>query len=97
MSVHEVTYYQAKCDCCGEIETDYGDYSAWSDPQVAIEHADGYETIDGEDLCSACWCWPEDLPDYPGDEAWTGTDDPVRKHAKHPVTDVEAGRRDGLV
>lgn len=84
MSEHEVTYYQVKCDCCGVIEDDYGDFSAWADFGLARENADGWEVIGGEDFCPDCWAWPEDMPDYPGDDAYEGTDDPVRKHAEHP-------------
>lgn len=85
MAFHEVTYYQVKCDCCGVIEDDYGDYSAWGDPSQALESAEGWELIGTEHLCPACWCWPEDLPDYPGDDKWDGTDDGMRRHAEHPA------------
>jgi len=94
MPIIELTYYKLACDCCGE-EADYGDYSAWSDPGDAVTQADPYFQQVGDDhLCDACWCWPEDLPDYPGDDAWTGTDDPVRKHVTHPASDDEIGRGD---
>lgn len=83
MSVQEVPYYYLTCDCCGE-RADYGDYSAWSDPGDAVSYADpDFQEVDGQYLCPSCWCWPEDLPDYPGDAEWTGGDDPVRKHAEH--------------
>ncbi|AXQ53165.1 hypothetical protein SEA_TAPIOCA_53 [Mycobacterium phage Tapioca] len=35
--VHEVTYYQARCTACGYTETDYGEYSACSDPGSVID------------------------------------------------------------
>lgn len=93
--IKEVTYYQAACDCCG-ADADYGDYSAWADAGDAVSYADPEFQKVGEDLlCESCWCWPEDLPDYPGDEAWQGGDDPVRKHAEHPTTDHENRSADG--
>lgn len=83
MSIREVTYYTLDCDCCGST-ADFGDYSAWSDPDSCIEYADGFAKVGDDYLCSACWCWPEDLADYPGDDEWTGTDDEVRRHSTHP-------------
>lgn len=88
MSIETAPFYFAVCDCCGE-RCPYGDnYAAWSTEENAREYTeDGFQSVDGLDLCSACWCWPEDLPDYPGDEAWTGTDDAVRRHSDHlPIT-----------
>lgn len=35
--VQEVTYYQARCTRCGKVQDSYGDFSAWSDEQTAIE------------------------------------------------------------
>jgi hypothetical protein len=35
--VHEVPGYQARCTKCGYIETEYGDYSSWDDPDTPIE------------------------------------------------------------
>ncbi|AEK08608.1 hypothetical protein PBI_DLANE_64 [Mycobacterium phage DLane] len=32
----EVTFHRARCTKCGDIETDYGDFSAYSDPGGAI-------------------------------------------------------------
>ena len=86
MSAHEVTMYQVKCDCCGRIENEYGDYYAMTDFGDARENAigSGWEVVGDDDLCPICWCWPEDLPDYPGDDAWTGEGDPVRKPGEHP-------------
>ena len=78
MSIREVTYYTLDCDCCGETAC------SRSDPVDCLEHADGFAKVGDDYLCSACWCWPEDLPDYPGDDKWAGTDDEVRSHAKHP-------------
>lgn len=91
MSAHEVTFYQAQCDCCGYIETDYGDYNAMCDYAQAVESVcdNGWALVGEEVFCESCWCWPEDLPDYPGDEKWEGTDDQVRKHATHPVEVTE--------
>ena len=36
-SVHEVTYYQARCTKCGYICDDYGDFTAYGDPGSPIE------------------------------------------------------------
>ena len=36
MSIVPVTYYQAKCDGCGEVCTDYGDFSAWADDDFGM-------------------------------------------------------------
>lgn len=84
MSIKSAPYYWAVCDCCGE-RADYGDFSAWSDEGQARDYDEAsFQYIDGADLCAACWCWPEDLSDYPGDEAWPGPDDPVRRHTTHP-------------
>lgn len=98
MSIQEVTYYRAVCDCCGK-PADYGDFAAWSEPGAAGDFIpDEWTSVPNadnsvDDLCGDCCCWPEDLPDYPGDEAWKGGDDPVRKHAVHPTPDVEIGRQ----
>lgn len=86
--IKEVTYYRVECDCCG-AEADYGEYSAWGDRGNAVTYAEGFETIGDEHLCGACWCWPEDLPDYPGDDKWEGSDDAVRRHAQHPEREGE--------
>ena len=78
MSVREVTYYIAVCDCCGADAT-YGDYSAMSDPSDALEWAEDWDTIDGADLCPNCWRYRTD------EEAEVGkSDDPVRAHETHP-------------
>jgi hypothetical protein len=84
MSIKEVTYYVAVCDCCGE-SADYGDYSAWADSGQAFERAEDWVGIDGEEYCETCWRWPTD------EEAEaSGSDDPVRSHGIHPAggTDV---------
>ena len=45
MSVHEVTYYQVQCDCCGQICDEYGDFSALSLPGYARDgSAETHET-----------------------------------------------------
>lgn len=56
MSVHEVTYYQAKCDGCGHIETDYGDYTAWGEPEVVFEGLEEWLVGIGDDpdYCPSC-------------------------------------------
>lgn len=83
MSVKQVTYYQAQCDCCGAVCDDYGDFSAWSDPGAAIDRKpEEWASVGDEDLCDECWSWPEDMPGYVEDEATS--DDPVRKHEQHP-------------
>lgn len=87
MSAHEVTYYQVKCDCCGYIEEVYDDYSAAGSYEQARDDASscaGWQIIDDQDFCLQCWAWPGDMPDFSGRKAWTGTDDPIRKHAVHP-------------
>ena len=85
MSARQVMYYQAQCDCCGLVHDDYGDFSAFSDPDTAINNvSEDWAQVGGEDLCEACWCWPDAHPDYPGDNEWTGGDDPIRAHDAHP-------------
>lgn len=82
MSIHEVTYYQVKCDCCGRIETNYGDYSAWAHPDEARAEAPGWAEIsEGEDLCPECWQDPDNDAE---------SDDPVRKPGPHPHTTEES-------
>ena len=82
MSVQSKPYYWAVCDCCGE-RADYGDYAAWDTEDRALDYDEAsFQRIGDEDLCAACWCWPEDTEGY--DEAtWQGTDDPVRRHTEH--------------
>lgn len=45
--IHEVTMYQARCTSCGIIEDDYGDFSAWGDPDTprndVVENRDWFE------------------------------------------------------
>lgn len=38
-TIHEVVYYQARCTGCGSVCDDYGDYSAWAQPDVVVEMA----------------------------------------------------------
>lgn len=91
MGVREVTYHIAFCDCCKE-DAEYGDYSAWADHGDAVPQAEKeFEQIGDELLCPACWYWPEDLPDYPGDEAWQGTDDAVKRPNRHPANSDQSG------
>jgi hypothetical protein len=87
MSVQSAPYFWVVCDCCG-ARADYGEFAAWSDAGQARDYSEsGFESVDGLDLCAACWIWPEDMPDY--DEAkWQGSDDPVRRHAAHPQSGV---------
>lgn len=83
MSVQSALYYWVVCDCCGQ-RADYGDYSAWAEESTALEYGEAsFERVGDEDLCAECWCWPEDLPGYE-EATWKGSDDPVRRHAKHP-------------
>jgi len=84
MSIQSAPFYWAVCDCCG-TRCPYGDeYAAWATEESALDYSmDQFERVGDEDLCPQCWCWPEDLSDYPGDEAWQGTDDPVRRHVEH--------------
>ena len=53
MSIHEVTYYQAKCDGCGYIEDDYGDFSAMAHAESVFELLDDWATYQ-RDLCPDC-------------------------------------------
>jgi hypothetical protein len=34
--LNKVTMYQARCTTCGYIETDYGDFSAWEQPDIPV-------------------------------------------------------------
>lgn len=57
MSAHPVTYYQVKCDACGYVEDDYGDFNAFSDPGPALQHAvdAGWVQLGlDRDVCEAC-------------------------------------------
>jgi hypothetical protein len=82
MTIKSAPYFWAICDCCG-ARAEYGDYAAWADEDQARDYSEaGFEHIGNEDLCGACWAWPEDTDGY--DEAtWEGTDDPVRRHPVH--------------
>lgn len=57
MSVQEVTYYQAVCDLCGNVDNE-GDFSAWADCQSALDAAGNSEwwICDEDDgiLCQSC-------------------------------------------
>lgn len=57
-SVHEVTYYQARCTKCGVIEDDYGEYSAWANAGSAIDSVvdNGWYYLREKDilLCDKC-------------------------------------------
>ena len=90
MSAHEITMYQVKCDCCGVIETEYGDFAAFDDFGIAQSNADGWEVIGDEDLCPSCWCWP------------AGWSDPLRPwggapHARAGAARSASARRKELV
>lgn len=63
MSVHPVTYYQAKCDRCGYIEEDYDDFSAFADSVRVLDEVYSYHDwvdIDGRDLCPDCYVLNDD-------------------------------------
>lgn len=79
MSIREVTYYVAFCDCC-KVDYDYGDYTAWSDRSGAIEMAD-LDEINGLDYCEDCWEWSED------------EDRRAPKGCKHPEPTEQERRR----
>lgn len=34
--LHQVAMYQARCTNCGVVEDDYGDFAAWSDPDMPV-------------------------------------------------------------
>lgn len=87
MAFKECVIYKAVCDCC-EAEADYEEFWGWVDKSEALSHDDRFQTVGEQHLCDECWCWPEDLPDYPGDDKWQGGDDPVRKVGCHPEPDV---------
>lgn len=61
-ALHEVTMYQARCTNCGHIETEYGDFNAWGDPDTprhdVVENLDWFEVFkDGAAemlLCPDC-------------------------------------------
>lgn len=54
MSIHEITYYQAKCDVCGYIETDYGEHSALLSPAAVWEDLEDWALIGDTALCPKC-------------------------------------------
>lgn len=87
MSVNSKPFFWVECDCCGAPpEVDNGMRQLFDNADDAIHYAIGeaWERVGDEWLCESCWTWPESLPDYPGDAAYTGSDDPVRRHAVHP-------------
>ena len=87
MSIKSGTFYWVECDCCGSPSGDIdGRIMLLDSGDTATEAAvfNGWIFADHELLCESCWTWPERLPDYPGDEAYTGPDAPVRRHAVHP-------------
>lgn len=83
MAFQEAVIYRMVCDCCG-LEAEYEEFWGYIDKSAAEEADENFTSIGDEHLCESCWCWPEDLPDYPGDEQWQGGDDPVRKVSCHP-------------
>lgn len=60
--IHEVTYYQAKCDRCGLVQDEYsGEVTAYPHPDVALEYVVDYRwwRFVGADpqsvACPNCW------------------------------------------
>lgn len=95
MAFQEATIYRMVCDCCG-LEADYDEFWGYVDKQDAIDNDESFMSVGEEHLCHSCWCWPEDLPDYPGDDFWQGGDDPVRKVECHPSSpDSDTGEHRG--
>jgi hypothetical protein len=82
MAFLEAVMYRAVCDCCAR-EAEYEGYWGWESKSSAVGNDEFMRTIGDEVLCGDCWCWPEDLPDYPGDDRWQGGDDEVRKPDCH--------------
>lgn len=63
MSAHEITVFQVKCDCCGCIETNYGEHSSmesYSDARDALSWGGEWSQIDDKDYCPRCALWSED-------------------------------------
>ena len=60
MSVHEVTYYQLKCDGCGQIVDDYGDFSALNSPEFLHEYLPEWLQHEGRDYCGSCFYYDDD-------------------------------------
>ena len=65
MAIHEVTYYQAKCDGCGHIEDDYGEYTAFGTPGCVVDMMwDSDWTVDDDKMfCENCKT-PAEEDDY---------------------------------
>lgn len=56
MAIHEVTYYQAKCDGCGHIQDDYGDYTALGTPGSVYDemYESDWVVDDDKMFCENC-------------------------------------------
>ncbi len=92
MTVKTGTFYWVVCDCCGRIaDEDYN--QVHEDEAEAIEESENFDFMavlvgeESQQLCQYCWRWPEEMPGY--DEATSTSDDPVRKHDKHPVKEAQ--------
>ena len=95
MAIHEVTYYQAKCDLCGTICDDYGEHSALADPSEAFVGLDWNEihTVTGQEInicedhgpTGIAWCQSCDheLPDNNW-RMYGGNLIQICAHCKHP-------------
>ena len=88
MATREVVYYQAVCDCCGAV-CDGDEYSAWNDPEQAIESSGncGWEQVGDDLLCEDCLIYPMDMEGY-NEDTYAGSDDPRRRHAVHGDPDI---------
>lgn len=78
--LREVTMYQARCTECGTVVDDYGDFSAWADPDTprnsVVENDGWFERFVNNELvdllCPTCQrcdvCGADDAHDVNGDE-----------------------------
>lgn len=63
MPIKEVTFYRVACDNCGK-EADYGEYSAWAQPEGATEMlGDDWHVAEDKFYCSDCVTWDDETDD----------------------------------
>lgn len=95
--VHEIAMYQARCTSCGYIVEEYGDFSAWGDPDTprndVVENCEWFERFENGELlyllCPKCQkcdvCGADDAHDVNGDDHLVCVD-----HEDHDFAAVSA-------
>lgn len=102
MPLRGVTYWQAVCDACGEDLSDNGEFSAWSEPDGALDIAGDrgsricVQPNSNEHLIVCPDCNLGYMAQFTDDDAWDYTDEALDADDPNAVTALARWARDRL-